>query len=178
MWTMFWVGLGMISLGFAIAWLKIYSKPNIVIGCSVIFGGVILLVGAAISHDVKLENARIDLKNRTTIITDVVIESHEVHGCLQSFVLNRDTSYPFEVGCSSNVEPTFSQPKVGDVMRVKFVRPKEPVGKPEILEVYNLTQKIEQVLGTPLCATPEAQPISPEAPARSRSRTLPAPRAE
>ena len=57
----------------------------------------------------------------------------------------------------------FSFPKKGDVLRVKFVRPKNSDGKPEVLEVYNLTQEMERARSAPPSA-PEASRVNWDCP--------------
>ncbi len=186
--NMFWVGLVMVVLGFIIfVAVSSDNKPGGAIGYLMAVAGVVFAAIGINAHD----NAQAeDLMSRTFRPTKAVIETHQTQTkesggeCIQSFKLD-SVPYTFEKPCSSFfVEASFSPPRVGDFMRVMYIAPETAEGKPKVLEVYNLTQEIERVLGAPLCRpknpaqTPEAPLTSPEAPARSRSRTLPAPRAE
>ena len=119
------------------------------------------IVGCIVSG-VILNNAANDRESRTTTVTEVVAESYQTwtkeNGCVQSFALN-NVPYALEKGCASFTEHSYLPPKAGDVMRVKFVRPKNPEGKPEVLEVYNLTQEMERARSAPPSA-PEAPPAN------------------
>ena len=91
-----------------------------------------------------------DLKNRTRISTNVVIQSAGLlwqNGeCTQAFQL-KDTPV-LETKCSSFVwNGSEVPPRVGDVMKVKFLLSDYQYGKPFVLEVQNLTQEIQHVDG-------------------------------
>lgn len=122
--------------------------------------GVLFVGFSAWKSDKEDAQVRADRENRTTTVTDVVLEAHQVPikesggKCVQSFTLNHG-SYPLEMNCAAfvvdfdapNVVHQF--PKAGDVLRVKFVRPKDSMGKPEVREVYNLTQETERARSAP-----------------------------
>ena len=128
------------------------------IGVLMIVGGV----GLAITSSIRLDNVRDEYESRITTVTEVVAESHQTwtkeDGCVQSFTL-KNVPYTLEKGCASLVKYSYSPPKVGDVLRVKFVRPKNSDGKPEVLEVYNLTQEMERARSAQSSA-PEAPPAN------------------
>jgi LPXTG-motif cell wall-anchored protein len=164
MWTAFWLGVCAIFLGFfSLFFSRLNDKLGSVIRWFLFLGGVTLWIYTAILHDEKSANARADWKNRTHSVTKVVIEVDRTHTkdydrgeCVLKFKLE-SVPHTLEVRCYMSVELFLSPPRVGDVMYVEFVAPKvidgKPDGKPEVLEVYNLTQEMEQVLGAPLCKT-------------------------
>ncbi len=147
------VSFGITVFGFVKLWSNNLTKRRAVLGIVMLLGGIITMTSAGVIDSLSSENARIDRASRTTVVTDVVIQAYrmlEERGCIQYFTLDR-TSYTFEERCSSFIETDSYQQslKVGDVLRLKFVRPKESAGKPEVLEVYNLTQELERLRSAP-----------------------------
>jgi len=100
-----------------------------------------------------------DRNRRTVIVTKSVTfveqKSIDEDSCILKFTLD-SVPYTFEADCHIFVRTFISSPKVDDVLEVKFVRPKKPDGKPEVLDVQNLTQEVERARS--------ASPSTPEAP--------------
>jgi Na+-transporting NADH:ubiquinone oxidoreductase subunit NqrC len=149
-----------------------------------ILGLACSIIGGAKSCLAAKDEAR-DLRARTASMTNTVTTIDtpiwdEKGKCTQIFHLEYLTD-ALQADCNKFVwNSSMEPPKVGDMVKVKFLRPKEsePQGKMYVLEFQNLTQEIERARGTPESPAPEARPITPEAPAKSRSATRPAPRLE
>lgn len=139
-----------------------YNPLTPVVFYTMLVGGLGLMIYGAYKKDEAVHDARADRKRRTIVVTEAVVETHQTwtkeNGCVQSFTLDR-VPYTFEEVCESFVVSSFSPPRIGDVLRVKFVRHKEAEGKPEVLEVYNLTQEMGRVR-SPSFSAPEALPAN------------------
>ena len=187
--NMLWVGIGVLIL-VGLAYIlnrKEESKfINSIASVGLVAGALLGLIGAYY----KDKNKNSYLQHRTHWSTKAVVEANrtqtgESGECVQSFKLD-GLSYTFEKSCLDFLVETslIDPPRVGDFLRVRYILPKNEGDKPEVLEAYNLTQELERVGGTLPCKPEnpahnlEAPSVSPEAPTRSRSRTLPAPRAE
>ncbi len=175
-------------LGALLVWKKNPTKFSLSIGMVLFLGAIIVSVIAGIAYSVSSKNARADRASRTTTLTGTAVEVR------QEFMEDKNV-WLFHLKVRKNshsnlqLSETFSDPgpcvlKNGDVVRIKFVAPEKPEGKPEVLEFLNLTCEIDNhALAPPVpeeypTRLPEAPPTSPEAPARSRARTLPAPNVE
>lgn len=124
---------------------------------AVIFGLVLLGAGliAVITGGYSYQKDRLEMDRalRTTIVTGVVVMS-DTYGawkgkkpsCLQAFELN-NTQYTFEFCGNPLNNPSYSPPKVGDVVLVRFIRPQNPEWKlvEKVLEMHNYTQELERL---------------------------------
>lgn len=176
MWIAFLLGLGMIILGFASFALKKWNHNLVGVIRFILFLGVAALWGySSFLHDQKLKNASADRKSRTTMLTGTVVKVNEERDDKWGRLFHLKIRYGQQR--YEQLPYTFSDSegcflKNGDVVSIKFVAPEKPEGKPEILEFWNHTCRVYSY------SVPEAPLTSPESPARLRSRTLPAPRAE
>lgn len=87
-------------------------------------------------------HADADIRRRTTTIIEAVVDTQqkwdEKDGYVCSFKVER-VPYVFKF-----IVKSFLPPRVGDVMKIEFIRPKKMDGKPNVLEWQNLTQEIER----------------------------------
>lgn len=147
-----WVGLSIFVLGLTIvvvAAVKRSSSDRVgLTGVLACMAGVIILIISFIVHFKELDDAEFDRENRTTYVIGVISTEHQItwrngdnEVCKEIVTLNR-SPLTFEADCSLFVDDGLvHSPELGDWVRIRFVQPKQSDGKPEVLEVHNLTQK-------------------------------------
>ena len=186
--NMLWVGLGVFILALGmVAFFANLDKNKLValIGLVGVIAGIAFIgIGLSALDKDKLADFRSRFRQPTKAVVEVGQTQTKDGECFQSFKLDT-VSYTLEAKCSKFfVGDKVSLPRVGDFMKVMYILPKTEDGTPEVVSVDNLTQELEQAGGTLPCKPEnpahnlEAPSVSPESPPRSRSRTLPAPRAE
>jgi len=131
--------IGMMIVG---AFLIFKDRPGI--GGALFMGGIIIISTISIFFgNIDQNTEAADRKSRTVVVFGAVIESNTTWtkegGCVEVFTMTR-APYTFGIPCS-----TFQKPVVGNVMMVKFIQPKELNENPEVLEFYNITNKVEEV---------------------------------
>ncbi len=132
------------------------SSLGAIIGLVLLLGGVIGCILSLFIIDENRQDSAIDRARRTTVVTGVITEEHQItlsgnsgSACKESIVLE-NSPYTFEAYCSLFVDEGFAHaPALDDVVKVTFIAPKQPGDKPEVLEVYNLTQESMRVRSVP-----------------------------
>lgn len=140
--------------GWVLAMVAVKRESKLGLGC-----GVLALVGGLFSTVMFLDrqdHARVDREVRTTVVTGVIVEEHQItlssnngNACKESIMLERSL-YIFEAYCSIFVDEGFAHaPTLDDVVRITFIAPKQAGDKPEVLDVYNLTQEEARARSVP-----------------------------